>query len=388
MKNKVRKKICVVTGTRADYGIYLPVLKEIGASDNLDLELLVTGMHLSPTYGSTYKEIEKDGFKIMAKVDNLIQGATGGNMARSIALAIMGMTQAFEQSTPDIILVLGDRGEMLAAAIAASHLNIPICHLHGGEVSGSIDESVRHSITKLSHIHFASTQKSAERIHKLGEDAWRIHEVGAPRIDTILKTKLPDINNVFHQYQINFNSDEGYILFVFHPVSTEFNNIESQIHTCIEVLKESNKNVIIILPNSDAGTDKIIEQYNNSFRENDKFTIVTNFSPLEYLTVLKNSLALVGNSSSGIIEAASFHIPVVNIGDRQNGREKPQNVIDVSLNKSDIKSGMEKALSSEFREELLEVSNIYGNGTASEKIVQVLLETSYSDRLIKKVITY
>lgn len=384
--NKQVKKICVITGTRADYGIYYPVLSELEQDDAFELSLIVTGMHLSQVYGNTIKEIEKDGFTIAAKVENLLQGATEGNMARSVGLGIMGMTQAFESTTPDLVMVLGDRGEMLAAAIAASHLNIPVAHIHGGEVSGSIDESVRHAITKLSHLHFPSTEGSAKRIMNLGEERSRVHRVGAPRIDTIKTLELPNIETIFTDYSIKF-SPEDYLLFVFHPVSTEVKGITTQIEACMEALKELNKNTVVILPNSDAGNDKIFEVY-DSYKNNEQFSFVTNFSPNDYLSVLKHARGLVGNSSSGIIEAASFQLPVVNIGTRQNGRDRSDNVLDVAVNKEEIVQAAEKALSPAFARQLESLTNIYGDGTASKSIVRTLKTLTFDDELIRKKITY
>lgn len=378
--------VCVVTGTRADYGIYYPLLQKLQEDDSFELKLLVTGMHLSPYYGNTLKEVEKDGFEVAAKVDILIQGATGGNMARSVGLGIMGMTQAFESMNPDLIIVLGDRGEMLAATISASHLNIPVAHIHGGEVSGSIDESVRHAITKLSHLHFTSTTKSAERITKLGEEPWRIHTVGAPRIDTIMNTELPKIQNVFGKYNIEFLPND-YLLFVFHPVSTEVHDVGEQVENCMNVLVESKENIIVILPNSDAGNDKIFEVYER-FGNNSKFNFITNFSPVDYLTVLKHAKGLVGNSSSGIIEAASFHVPVLNIGTRQNGRDRSANVIDVSIEKEEIAHGLKKITSEDYKKQMDDVKNIYGDGSASQGIIRVLKEINLEPSLLNKKITY
>ncbi|WNF22644.1 UDP-N-acetylglucosamine 2-epimerase [Mesobacillus jeotgali] len=382
----MKRKVCVVTGTRADYGIYLPILNKIVTHPALELQLLATGMHLSPFYGETIKEIEKDQFPISAKVDILLQNDNEGAMARSIGIGIMGMTQAFEDLKPDIVLVLGDRGEMLAASIAASHLNIVVAHIHGGEVSGSIDESVRHAITKLSHIHFPSTLNSAERIKRMGEDSWRVFQVGAPRIDTIKSVELPTIDQVFAKYEIPFEQ-KSYSMFVFHPVSTELTGVQSQIEECMEALKELNEKFIVIMPNSDAGNQEITNAYKKYSRD-PRFVFIDNFSPLDYLSVLKNANSLVGNSSSGIIEAASFQIPVMNIGDRQRGREQSANVINVSADKEQIVKAFKEITSESFKSSLNGVENIYGDGRTSERIIKVLADLELNQKLLEKIISY
>ncbi|KZM55116.1 UDP-N-acetylglucosamine 2-epimerase [Aeribacillus pallidus] len=385
MRKKV-KKIVVVTGTRADYGIYVPLLKKIEKDPVLELGLIVTGMHLSPIYGYTINEIKADKYKIIGTIDILLQGSTSANMARSIGLGIIGMTQVLETNQPDLLFVLGDRGEMLAAAIAASHLNIPVAHLHGGEVSGSIDESVRHAISKLSHIHFPATAKSAERLKKMGEDEWRIHQVGALRLDTILKASLPSFEEVRDKYGLGFIEKNNYFLLVYHPVTTEVHSLKDQIKNVLDALIKHQKPIICILPNSDYGTEEITAVYNEYKQSNIKF--IKNFNHLDYLTVLKHSLALIGNSSSGIIEAASFHVPVLNIGNRQKGRERSGNVVDVTTALEDIEKGLNQVLSESFRQSVSKVSNVYGDGKASDRIVKRIKDLIIDDTILNKIIAY
>ncbi len=378
------KKILVVTGTRADYGIYYPILNAIQNERDYQLELLVTSMHLSPEFGSTIEEIKKDGFSIVATVDNLLQGSNHANMAKSIALAILGMTQAFENNRPDFVVVLGDRGEMLAATIAASHMNIPVIHFHGGEVSGTIDESVRHAISKLSHIHMVATEGSKQRLLQMGEDSWRIHVVGAPRIETIQNTILPSFDEVKRKYELDTNE---YYLFVYHPVTTETSNLEKEMDNIFEVLLESKEDIICILPNSDAGQD-IINSYYSKLSSHEKFHFVKNFNQLDYLTVLKNAKVMIGNSSSGIIEAASFKIPVINIGTRQNGRERSKNTIDVNADYDEIKEALKRINSLDFTNVVRDAENIYGKGNTSENFLQIIESIRVNKELIQKNITY
>ncbi|SMF67518.1 GDP/UDP-N,N'-diacetylbacillosamine 2-epimerase (hydrolysing) [Paenibacillus uliginis N3/975] len=377
------KKILVVTGTRADYGIYFPIMQAIEADSSLNLHLLVTGMHLSPQHGLSLEQIQKDGFKISAKVPCLLHGSTHANMSRGIGLAVMGMTQAMEELEPDGVIVLGDRGEMLAAAIVSTYMNIPLFHLHGGEVSGTIDESVRHAISKLAHVHLAATEGSKERLIKLGENDWRIHVVGAPRLETIEKTVLPKWEDVAVQYGLPLLNE--YILFVYHPVTTEEHDLLS-LREMLDSLIASEQEIVCIMPNSDAGADSILEVYDSY--SNERLHRVTNFEQLHYLAALKNCSVLVGNSSSGIIEAASFHVPVINIGTRQHGRERSDNVVDIPVCAATLAKALEQVFSDPFQQKLKTVQNVYSQPETSTTIVNILNNISYSQDLIQKTITY
>ena len=379
------KKIVVVTGTRADYGIYYPILKAIEEDKTLELNLLVTGMHLSPQFGNTIEVIRKDGFSISAQVDCLLQGATHGNMSRSIGLAILGMTQALESLQPDIVVVLGDRGEMLAAAVVAAHMNTLLVHLHGGEVTGTIDESVRHAISKLAHIHLVATLESGNRLLKLGEDPWRIHVVGAPRLETINNTVLPDLQKTMDKYGVSSRSN-GYILFAYHPVTTESADMQTM-NNMLNVLAKNAYDIICIMPNSDAGSDAFIGVY-SQFAKAGAVQLVTNFEPIDYLVMLKNAEVLVGNSSSGIIEAASFQIPVINIGTRQGRRERSSNVIDIGESAQELSRALEEATSPHFQKVVSSTQNVYAKNNTSRLVVDILKKIKNSEEMIQKTITY
>lgn len=374
----------VVTGTRADYGIYYPILKAIEETENMELQLLVTAMHLSPQYGSTIEYIRKDGFNIVAEVECLLQSSTHANMARSVGLALIGMTQVLETTRPDRILVLGDRGEMLAAAIAASHMNIPLFHLHGGEVSGTIDESVRHAISKLAHIHLTATEGSRERLLRMGEDDWRIHVVGAPRIETILNTSLPKLEIVKQKYGLDAIGE--YILFIYHPVTTEQAD-QLELTRMLQVLLDTGKDIVCVMPNADAGTEVITQVY-KPLLNHPQFHPIVSFEQFDYLTMLEQTRVLVGNSSSGIIEAASFHIPVINIGNRQGARERSANVIDIAESAEALSQALIKAVSDSFQQMVHSVSNVYEQSDTSRRVVQCLKAYSKSEKLIQKVIAY
>lgn len=379
------RKIAVITGTRADYGSYYPILKKIEADNDLSLEIIATGMHLSPQYGYTIDEIEKDGFKIKYKVDMLLSSDSGAAMAKNIGLGILGITNALEIILPDILLVLGDRGEMLAGTIAAAHMNIPVFHLHGGEVTGTIDESLRHAITKLAHIHLVATDKYGERIAKLGEDTWRIHVVGAPRADIILHTKFLTKDEILKKYGL-VNLTE-YNLLVFHPVTTEINLVEEQVNNIINALEVIKIPTIIILPNSDAGNQLILNVY-NKYRDNQLLYFFANLNHFDYLALLKNANTLIGNSSSGIIEAPLLKKATINIGSRQFGRERSGNVIDVNAVTNEIVSAYLYSQSSEFQQIVLQSENIYGDGTSTTKVINLLKKIEINYKLIQKKITY
>ncbi|MBU1976223.1 MAG: UDP-N-acetylglucosamine 2-epimerase (hydrolyzing) [Nanoarchaeota archaeon] len=377
------KKICVITGTRAEYGILKPVLKAIQDSDKLELSIIVTGMHLLEEFGNTYTEIEKDGFKIDRKVPCASIEDSREAMAKSIGIAIEGVTDALSDIKPDIFLVPCDRYEMFGAAVAGFYNKYCIAHLHGGEKSRTYDESARHAMTKLAHIHFASSKKSAERIKKLGEDNFRIHVVGAPGLDSVVNQKICTKEEI--EKELGIPLDQKTLLVVQHPVEDKF--AEKQMKETLEAIKELKKNTIIIYPNSDAGGRRMID----TIKEYESLSFVKTFASLNhklYLGLLKHASALVGNSSSAIIEAPSFNIPVVNIGARQDGRERAANTIDVPHKKEKIVEGIQKALSHDFKKEVQTCKNPYGDGTASKKIAKVLEEVEINYKLLNKQITY
>ena len=380
------RKIAVVTGTRAEYGIYFPVLKAIQISSKLDLSLIVTGMHLSENFGHTVDEIEKDGFIIDAKIPLGLLEDSGASMARDVGMCTLGLTDALEKIKPDILLVLGDRGEMLATAIVGIYMNIPVAHLHGGEVSGTVDESVRHAITKLSHIHFPATEESAERIRKLGEDEFRIHVVGAPALDTILSETFVPKEEIRKRFDLDIN--KLIVLVVQHPVTTEFDDVERQIRETMDAVVELGEQTVLIYPNADAGGRKIIEII-EQYRGHDFIRIFKSLKHVDYLSLMRSADVMVGNSSSGIIEAPSFGLPVVNIGTRQIGRQKGQNIIDVDYDKDKIIKAIKVGLYyKEFKGKASKCISPYGNGHASTKIAEILENMDITPELLQKKIVY
>jgi GDP/UDP-N,N'-diacetylbacillosamine 2-epimerase (hydrolysing) len=380
----MRRKITVVTGTRAEYGLLYPVMLAIRNHPKLNLSIIATGMHLSPSHGYTIKEIESDGFKVDVAVDMLLTNDTGACMAKSVGIGIIGISQALEHIKPDVILLLGDRGEPFAAAVAASHMNIPIAHIHGGDVTtgGCIDESIRHSITKFSHIHFPATQESAERIRRLGEEDWRIKVVGAPGLDTILNMDLIPKKQVMRDF--SFKSDEPVLLAIQHPVTTQSKDSGEQMRITLNALLELNIQTILIYPNSDSGGRSIIEV----IKEFEHYEFLHAFKSLphrQYLSLMNVASVLIGNSSSGMIESSSFKLPVVNIGIRQEGRQRSGNVIDVGHNKEEILKAVNKSLFDEnFKEEVRKCVNPYGDGKSGLRIAEVLSKIELNEKLVQK----
>ncbi|MCY6958630.1 UDP-N-acetylglucosamine 2-epimerase [Clostridium brassicae] len=382
----MKRKIAVVTGTRADYGIYYSVLKAIEKNLKLELQLIVCGMHLCPEFGMTVDEIEKDGFPIADRIETILASDTGSAMAKSIGLTLMNITQTLERLNPDVLVVLGDRGEMMAAALAATHMNIPVAHIHGGEVTGTVDESIRHAVTKLSHIHFPATEDSKERILRMGEKEENIFVTGAPGLDYIKNTECLSRDEMLKRFDLK---DEKIFVMTQHPITTERDMVEWQIRQTLDAVVELGIQTIISYPNSDNGGReiiKVIEEYRAKY---DFLKVFKNLSQVEYLSLLNIADAMIGNSSSGIIEAPSFKLPVINIGTRQEGRLRAVNVIDVGYEKEEILEGINKALHDEkYKEELKSCVNPYGDGNAGERISKYLGEIEINRELIQKRITY
>lgn len=380
------RKIAVITGTRAEYGILKSVLKEIEANPKLDLSLIVVGMHLSAEFGYTVKEVEQDGFKIDAKINVLHVDDTRAAMAKSVGKSMMKTASALEKIKPGILLILGDRSEMLVGAVSSTYMGIPIAHIHGGDISGNVDEPVRHAITKLAHVHFAATKESADRIIKMGEEPWRVHVVGAPGLDLILNEKIPEPKETAAKY--GFDSSKPVLLVVQHSVVTEADEAANQIRETLEAIKELGYQTALIYPNADAGGRRMIDV----IRKYEKFPFIRTFRSVphnEYLGLMKLASVMIGNSSSGIIEAPSFGLPVVNIGTRQMGRQRAENVIDVNYDKEEIKKAIQKALYDKaFGEKVKHCKNFYGVGKAGMRIAKVLSEIKINKRLLEKRMTY
>ena len=381
-----KRKIAVITGARADYGRMKSVLDAIKKHSELELCLIVTGIHLVPELGDTQKYIEEDGFKINEKVPMYTyEGDDGVVMAKSFAKCVEGMADSFKKIKPDICLVTVDRVESLATAISAAFMNIPIAHIQGGEVTGTIDESIRHAITKMSHIHFPANEDAANRIIKMGEDVRYVFMVGCPYMDIIHNLDYDSKENLVKEF--NLNLSKPLVIFVQHPVTTEDEESANNFLNTLEAIKKFNVNTVIIYPNIDAGGKRIIEKIKEQ-----KIKYYSGLPFRKYLSLMKIADIMIGNSSSGIREAPSFKLPAVNIGTRQQGRLKAFNVIDVGYSIEEITKGIEKALyDQKFKKQLQTCKNPYDpfeDGKSGEKITNILATINLEKLSIQKKITY
>ena len=377
------RTIAAVTVGRSDYGIYKPVFRHIAQTSGLSLRLLVSGTHLSPEFGMTVKEIEADGFPIEERIEMLMSSDSAQGIARSIGNGVSGFAQTFSRFRPDICLVLGDRFEMLAAAVAAMSFNIPLAHLHGGEsTEGLIDEAIRHCLTKMSHVHFVATETYANRVRSLGEEAWRIVVSGAPALDAL--EGFRPIPSVELSRQIGVPLSEPILVVTFHPVTLHYERSEGHLEELLAALEAVGLPCIFTQSNADTTGRALNVRLRDFVRRTDQMYMVDNLGIERYFSLLSIAAAVVGNSSSGIIEAASFRIPVVNIGDRQKGRLKPRNVIDTVCERVAVETAIRRALSPEFRDSLSTMRNPYMTGHASEVIVRTLEELPIDARLLEK----
>jgi len=375
-----KRKICVVTGSRAEYGLFYPILIKIQESNKLELQLISTSSHHSSEYGLTYKQIENDGFTIDDKINNLFSSDSNSSIVKSTANATSLLSDSFDRLQPDVVLLLGDRYETHAAATAAMLMNIPIAHIHGGEITeGAIDEKIRHSITKMSYLHFCSTETYRKRVIQMGENPARVFNSGAPGIDNI--TNLNLLTKQKLEKELNWKLTSKSALFTYHPVTLEESDVEIDLEVILSILETFNLNILFTYANADSG-GKVINQKIKQFCKIQpaKYKVVKSLGQIKYLSAMKYVDLLIGNSSSGIIEAASFKKPVINIGDRQKGRLKSENVIDCNLDS--LQESITLALSNSFRNKISNMNNIYGTGAAADIILDKLINEPIS--VIKK----
>jgi UDP-N-acetylglucosamine 2-epimerase (non-hydrolysing)/GDP/UDP-N,N'-diacetylbacillosamine 2-epimerase (hydrolysing) len=379
-----KRKICILSGKRGGYGALTRTMNLIEKDPSLKLQLIVTDMHLSSKFGKTLLEVEKS-FKVSAKID--MEQRDGSPLARTRALikCLEKIPRALEKLKPDIFLCLGDRGEVLVSVVAAVNMGIPIAHIQGGDVSGNLDEFFRHAITKLSHIHFPSTRDSAKRIERMGEEKWRIFAVGDTHVDLIANRMYTKNHMVRKRFGLDRN--EKYLILLQHPVSTEPEKSYSQMSQTLKAVKKIGLRAIVVYPCSDQGYEGIINAM-RKFKKEKNFSFHKNIEAPDFLGLLSGAEVLVGNSSSGIIEAPHFKLPVVNIGKRQLGRIRDKNVIDVKGSWLDISEAIKKASSKKFRKSLKSCGKIYGDGRSAEKIVKTLKNIKINKKLLEKRMTY
>lgn len=384
------RKIAVLASARASYGYEKGLIELIHQSKDFELQFIVTGIHLLPEHGYSLKEIADDGFPIAAKVDMMVGGDSPTAWAKSLGLGTISLAQVFNDLSPDLLVLTGDRGETLAAAMTASYMNIPVAHVQAGDVSGHIDGSARHAITKLSHLFFPSCEESAERVFKLGEEPWRVHDVGSPQIDIL--RKMYDIPVDQLSKRIGFDLTKPTLLVIQHAVLSETEKATAQMVETMEAIKASGLNTVVIYPNNDAGGRKIIEVIE---RYSDEPTI-KGFENLDrdvLINLLRNVKAIVGNSSCGILEGPYLKLPAVNIGSRQDDRLRSENLIDVPHERNEILKAIQYSVFDEkFRERVRNCRNPYGDGTSSQKIIKVIRDMNAQgitrDQLLRKKMTY
>ena len=379
-----KRRICVITGSRAEYGLLYWVMRGIREAKNLELQLVVTGMHLSPEFGLTYQQIEEDGFSITRKVEMLLSSDTHLGIAKSMGVGMIGFGEAYEALQPHIVLMLGDRFELLAAASAALVATLPIAHIHGGEITeGAFDDSIRHSISKMSHLHFTATETYRRRVIQLGEHPDRVFNVGAPGLDNIERLKLLDRTKLEDAIGIKLGSRS--LLVTWHPVTLEPGENRAQFLTLLNTLDEMD-GLKLVFTKANADTEgHLINQMIDDYvaRNPRKAVSHTSMGQLRYLSTLKYVDGVVGNSSSGIIEAPSLKTGTINIGNRQRGRVRAASVIDCEPHQGDIKNALERLFSSEFTEQLITVENPHGSGDVARQIVDQLMVYPL-DKILKK----
>ncbi|MCK7459128.1 UDP-N-acetylglucosamine 2-epimerase [Idiomarina aminovorans] len=382
----MKRRIAVFTGTRAEYGLLYWIIKGLKESSKVDLLLFAGGMHLSPEFGKTINQIENDGFKVTEQLEFLLSSDSPVGIAKSMGLAMISAADSFQRTKPDMLVVLGDRYEALAVCQAAMAAQIPIAHIHGGETTeGLIDEAVRHSITKMSHLHFTATEDYRKRVIQLGEPPATVYNFGAPGIDSIKKLKLLERNELSDAIEFNV-LDTPFMVVTYHPVTlnkdgaiNDFKNLLLTLEKC------ENFKFIITYPNADTfGRSLIVLLEEFKEKHPDKVLLTKSLGQLRYLSVLKHSELTIGNSSSGLIEAPSFRIPTVNIGDRQRGRVAGDTVINCEGDAESINKALDKALSSSFKEMCAQSKNPYGDGESSRKILNTLLNTDLDNLVYKK----
>jgi UDP-hydrolysing UDP-N-acetyl-D-glucosamine 2-epimerase len=379
----MKRIIAVITTSRADYShLYWP-LRDLSTNENVDLRIIALGSHLSPEFGTTVQEIEKDGFQIDSRIECLLSSDTDIGMAKTIGLATLGLADLLGKMRPHLLLLIADRYEMLAPAAVALALRIPIAHIEGGEVSeGAIDDAVRNALTKLSHIHFTSTPVARQRVIALGEEQWRVHRAGAPSLDHLLRQPLMSRDEIETRLEIDLHTPT--ILVAYHPMTIARDTLQ-EVQALFAALGKLPEQILFCYPNADAGSRALIERTRSFIAGRGRGKVFTNLDTVTYLSLLRQVDMLVGNSSSGIMESASFSLPTVNVGLRQQGRERPRNVLDAEANPNSILQAIARARTAEFRESLSGMVNPYGEGRASETIVRVLTTVTLSQTLLMKL---
>lgn len=384
-----KRKILAVTGARSEYDIISPILEHLQENSDIELGIIVTGSHLSEAFGNTVTAIEKDGYNIISRIYNLINSNKKIGRILSLGNQIAPLAQVFEQWQPDIVIVAGDREEAISVSMTAAYMDIPVAHIAGGDIAkdGNIDNSVRYATSKFAHIHFTILEQHKENLIRLGEDEWRIHNLGNPALDKFINTKILSIKELENITGFNLN-DGQFGMLIYHPIITQIDREGDNIKTIIQSLRKTNLTYLINSPNSDAGYANIVKYYEENLVNDKQFTLFKNLDREIYVNLLRHSKILIGNSSSGLIEAPSLSLPVVNIGPRQKSRFNAGNVIFVDYDENQIKNAIDLTQSNLFKEKIKNMTNPYGNGESALNIAKVLFTLNIDKELIHKNITY
>jgi len=376
------RRIAAVTTSRADYGHLIWPLRDLRARPGVELRLIALGAHLSPTYGETVREIERDGFAVAERIECLLSSDSDVGMAKTIGLATLSLADALARDRPDLLLLIADRYEMLAPAAVALALRIPIAHIEGGELSeGAIDQAVRNALTQMSHIHLVPTETACRRVIAMGEEEWRVHRVGAPSLDHLRRSEIPPLEEV--ERRLGIALPPGFIVVSFHPVTLDRDPAE-EAEPFFRALARVERPLVFCFPNADAGNHRIAERARALCARRRDTHIFVHVPHLVYWGLLRGAAAIVGNSSSGIMEAPSIPIPTVNVGRRQQGRERARSVIDTPAEEDRILAAIARALEPGLRADLAGLENPYGDGRAGERIAQLLAEAELGPRLLEK----
>ncbi|HVW79199.1 MAG TPA: UDP-N-acetylglucosamine 2-epimerase [Alloacidobacterium sp.] len=378
----MKRTIAVVTTSRADYShLYWP-LKELQSHPAIDLRVIVLASHLSPEFGTTVREIEADGFPIAAKLECLLSSDSDIGMAKSIGVGVLSLADTLGQMRPDLLLLIADRYEMLAPASVALALRIPMAHIEGGEISeGAIDDAVRNALTKMSHIHFTSTESARQRVIRMGEESWRVHRAGAPSLDHLRRSQLLSKSEL--EVKLGIDLSQPTILIAYHPVTIHRNTV-TEADALFAALEQLPEQLVFCYPNADAGSRALVERTKSFLKARGRGYLFVNLPAITYWSLLQNVQIMVGNSSSGIMETGSFALPTVNVGMRQQGRERAANVLDADPDTAQILKRIEEARSAAFRQSLHGMANPYGDGHAAERIVKVLSTLPSAEHLLIK----
>tara|TARA_Y100000389_G_C17468810_1_gene528306 strand:+ start:3381 stop:4535 length:1155 start_codon:yes stop_codon:yes gene_type:complete len=383
----LKKKICFIGTSRATYGYKKNILKLLENENKIKTYYIVTGMHLSKQHGYSINEIIKDKISIYKKFNMLSNNKDDHlSFVKTLSKEMEKFSEILNKIKPDILVVTGDRAEMFIAAVTAVYMGIPVAHIQAGDLSGHIDGSVRHAITKISHIHLASCKDSADRVFKMGEQKWRIFNVGAPQLDELVKLKKIKNKKLLNKFNINEN--ENFFLIIFHPVLYDIKSASAQINLILKSLEKYNFKKVLIYPNIDTGNSKIIKII-QKFKRKKNYEIVKNLNRGNFLTLLKYASILIGNSSSGILEAPTFKTPVLNIGNRQRGRIQANNIVNTDFKETKIIQSINYILNNKkFKNNLNKCRNPYGNGSSSKKIIKILKNIKLNQKLLDKEMTY